>query len=312
MEITNQLRRRFCKETGILIHIYEEPYFTARLHLYNRVFPIEQRWEVFSNSLDHYKNEQDFYEDYNRVKEDCINYIKETKGFQRFNQEDMNQFRVVNTNFATRDVYKETNVGKWFLSIDMVKANFTALKAYDTTIFGDAITWEDFIAKFTKNMHFIESKYLRQVVMGTLNPKRQVTYEKYLMDHIMEILISSGFGDQIHTFVNDEVVVELLHAENYEFICKILNERLPDKIKIKTTLYQLHKVNAHKGYLLQIYDKLTAEMLDGEKSPSPIEIKLKGVSAIDYPFVLKELLNEDPDEMDKVFVHEGRLAKFLD
>ena len=43
-------------------------------------------------------------------------------------------------------------------NIDMRKANFSALKDYDRSIFRNADTWEEFIGRYTENKHIINSK----------------------------------------------------------------------------------------------------------------------------------------------------------
>ena len=63
------------------------------------------------------------------------------------------------------DIYKPTNDGKRFISIDMKKANFHSLKAFAPDIFDNADTWEDFMRKFTDDEHIIGSKYVRQRFM---------------------------------------------------------------------------------------------------------------------------------------------------
>ena len=62
----------------------------------------------------------------------------------------------------------------------MNKANFSALHNYNSNIFNNKNTWEEYVSNFTNNEHIINSKYIRQVVLGNCNPKRCITYEKYL------------------------------------------------------------------------------------------------------------------------------------
>ena len=52
MKISNRLKARFCKECNVPIDIYEEPYFSERLELYNRILDIKPKWERFISSLD--------------------------------------------------------------------------------------------------------------------------------------------------------------------------------------------------------------------------------------------------------------------
>ena len=211
MVISNKLKQRFCKDCNIPISVYDEPYFSDRLELYDKFYRSKEKWNVFLKELEKYNCEQDYFEEYNRVKDVVINAIKESEGFSKFNSEDMNNFSVKYTNLPSKDIYKESNVGKLFISIDMKKANFSALWHYDYSIFDGSKTWEEFIGKYTTNKHIINSKYIRQVILGNCNPRRQVTYEKYIMGQVLEVLINeAGFYlNEIAFFSNDEIIINM-------------------------------------------------------------------------------------------------------
>ena len=102
----------------------------------------------------------------------------------------MNKFTVTHKNLPSKDIFKSSNDGRVFISIDMRKANFSSLKYYgnciEKSMFRDTSTWEDFISLFTENKHIVNSKYIRQVILGNCNPKRHITYEKYIMDHVLK------------------------------------------------------------------------------------------------------------------------------
>ena len=122
----------------------------------------------------------------------------------------MNQFAVKNKNFPTKDIYKPTNIGRSFISIDMKKANFSSLRYYDASIFDNADTWEDFISKFTDNEFIINSKSIREVIMGNCNSGRVTTYEKFITDQLLTLIIDAGIEpNNIVFFSNDEIVVDV-------------------------------------------------------------------------------------------------------
>jgi ribosomal protein S17E len=54
-------------------------------------------------------------------------------------------------------------------------------------------TYKDLVSKFTDVVPFIESKKIRQVIFGYLNPKRQQTIQKFMMNELFETLEKSGF-----------------------------------------------------------------------------------------------------------------------
>ena len=149
MEVSVRAKERFCKDCNIPIRIFQEPYFTDRLVLYDKFYGTLKKWNIFLSELGKYHCEQDYFEEYNRVKDATILDIKNTEAYQKFNEEDMNKYAVTHKNLSNKDIFKPSNDGKCFISIDMRKANFSSLHHYSADIFGGAVSWENFISKYT-------------------------------------------------------------------------------------------------------------------------------------------------------------------
>lgn len=305
MEISTRAKERFCKDCNIPIRIFHEPYFTDRLTLYDKFYGTIKKWDIFLNELSKYHCEQDYFEEYNRVKDAAILDIKNTEAYQKFNEEDMNKYAVTHKNLPNKDIFKPSNDGKCFISIDMRKANFSSLHHYSLDIFGGADSWEEFIEKYTDNQHIINSKYIRQVILGNCNPKRHITYEKYLMDgaltYLTEVFVSM---DRVVFFSNDEIVIDVsdMDKNKQERIAFSIGNGMKDMpVPLKTKFFVLHKIVGTDGYYKEIIDE------NGNT-----EIEFKCLDNYVLPFVLRKFLGEDIIESDKVFYHEGLLAKFIE
>ena len=165
--ITETLKSRFCKDMNLSIKIFEEPYFANFLKLYDEQFQSVSKYNRFVSAVNYFGSEQAYFEAYNALKDAVIEYLNGNEDMMFFaKEEDMNKFSCKNKNYPTRDIFKETNDGKVFVSIDMVKGNFTALHHYNPNIVKGCATYEDFIRTFTDVPHFVESKYIRQVVFS--------------------------------------------------------------------------------------------------------------------------------------------------
>lgn len=305
MEVSVRAKERFCKDCNIPIRIFQEPYFTDRLKLYDRFYGTLEKWNIFLNGLKKYHCEQDYFEEYNRVKDAAILDIKNTEAYQRFNEEDMNKYAVSHKNLPNKDIFKPSNDGKCFISIDMRKANFSSLHHYDSDIFCGVNSWEEFIGRYTDNQHIINSKYIRQVILGNCNPKRHITYEKYLMDgaltYLTEVYVSM---ERIVFFSNDEIVIDISDMDKSEKALikfQIENGMNDMAIPLKTELFTLHKIIGTDGFYKEILDD------DGKT-----EIEFKCLDNYALPFVLRKFLGEEVTESDKVFYHEGLLAKYIE
>lgn len=301
MEITTKLRQRFCKDCGIPINIFHEPYFSDRLKLFNPFYNTLEKWDRFCEELQKYDDEDEYFAEYNRVKDAAIDFIKSSNGYNRFNKMDMNNFSVDTHGISSKNIYHPSNDKKDFISIDMKKANFSSLKYFSEDIFNNKNSWYDFLSDFTNNEHILNSKYIRQVILGNCNPKRHITYEKYLMGKILDELLSKGIKlETVVFFSNDEIIIDITNYGR-----NTLTKALDIINNIKTTIslsfdyFKLKKINGIDGYIKASFDQ-----------NNPIEFKC--INPYMLPFVLRKALNQEVTELDKVFYHEGLLAKFIE
>ena len=101
------------------INLYEEDFNT--LTLYNKT--LNEIKENFDNNVNK------FLDNYYKVREDIIQTITKSEAFQRFNGMDMNIYSDKNkVNITSNNIYKQTNIGKFFISVDLKKANFHSTK----------------------------------------------------------------------------------------------------------------------------------------------------------------------------------------
>lgn len=329
MVITDKLKERFCKDISLPVRIFNEPYFSDRLFLLDPFYKCFEKYEVYTKELETYRDEQAYFEEYNRIKDAAISDIKATEAYQSFNGMDMNECRIPDkyARLPEGNVYKPSNDGRNFLSIDMKKANFSALHSYDPAVFADKNTWEDFIRQYTDNEHIINSKYIRQVIMGNCNPKRQISYEKYLMSCVLEEidrLTKLRLPEEpditrfVKSFAADEIVFDMtaftdcmrtvFPYESPEASCKrFLNDvhtaakafGIGESLKIEE--YTLYALKGTEGYIKDFYGK------DIMRMP-----QLKCVNSLNVPFITEYLLNRSISRNDKLFYHEGLLAELIE
>ena len=299
-----RLLERFCKDCNIPIKIFKEPYFTKRLWVLDSYYNTLTRWCNFVYELSKYKNEQEYFEEYKRVKEDAMNFIKNSEGYKDFIDEDDNLFSLPHDlHITSNSIYHPSNDGRIFISIDMKQANYSALNYYDPSIF-DNKSWEDFLRKFTDNEHIVKSKYIRQVILGNCNAKRQIIFEKYLMCFVLEkILHYTKFiidKTNIVSFGNDDITIDVTEVLDYHGLYnEIRRLRRFFRFPLEVKLFRLIKIKGADGYVCD-------PIIQGELE------KIKGVDANMIHFVIRYLNIQEITEDDLVFVHDGRLAKWID
>ena len=303
MNVSTKAKERFCEDCKIPIRLFQEPYFSDRIKLFDKFYGTVGLWNRFITELQKYDCEQDYFNECNRIQDATIDEIKTSEAYQRFNTEDMNRFSVTHKNLPGKDILDPTNDGKLFISVDMRKANFSSLRLYDKAMFGGADTWEQFISRFTKNGHIINSKYIRQAILGKCNPKRHITYEKYIMDSTLSILDDIVAEESLVFFSNDEIVYNVTDCLAPNLTKNIIEEKLDAEsvVPFRVELFSLHKIGGTDGYFKKIY-----------KNDYSYDIEFKCLDNYMMPFVLRYFSGQDVTDSDKVFFHEGLLAKFID
>lgn len=301
-EIMNSisLKKRFCKDCNLPITIFDNPYFYERLCTLDVMFDCVDKFEDFCEELKRFKTEQDYFEFYNGVKDAVITYIKDNESYIRFSDENFK----VETNYNKQNLYIEENNNRTFISLDMKKANFSALHYYSPAIFKDCSTWEEFMRTFTDCEHIINSKYIRQVIMGACNPKKQINYERYLMNEFVKVLLENIPTLYVFSLAEDEII---LYTEDCGYslsdFYKVL-ETHPLGKYIKLEMFDLYKIDGTDGWMKCIYD-FNANYDAGDK------VEFKCLNAEIFHQIIKHYYNEVITPNDLVFYHNGELATYL-
>lgn len=297
------LKKRFCKDCNLPINLFDEPYFTQRLKALDVQFDCVKKFDTFCADLEKYDTEQEYFEYYNTVKDSVINMIKDNIEYMKFLNDDFADVRVVTKNITlgNKNLYIEGNQDKTFISIDMKKANFSALRHYSPAIFKNVETWEQYIGFFTPSEHIRNSKYIRQVILGACNPKRQITYERYLMT-MLYLHIKNELDGKVsfYSLGNDEIIISVAGTSVSAKEIKAAIATCPQKIGelVRFEMFDLQKVGDY-GWMKVIYDE-------------PERVEFKTINADIYHQIVKHYWNMPITEDDLVFRYNGVLARFLE
>lgn len=66
-----KLRQRFCKDCDIPVNIFDEPYFSDRLKLFDFLYNSVSKWDLFKSELTKYDSAMDYFADYSRIKDEA-------------------------------------------------------------------------------------------------------------------------------------------------------------------------------------------------------------------------------------------------
>lgn len=300
-ELTERLKKRFCKDYNLSLQLFDEPFFSERVELLGK----KDKLDKFVTLLSKYKTEEEFFEYNNIVRDSIIDYIKASTAFQALNADDMNKYALPEKyrNLQKTDVYKVPNIGKHFLCVDLSKANFSALVHYAKatgTEFFNSYNWADFMDAFTDIWYFVESKYIRQVVFGNCNPKRQIGYESYLITKWLEDLEKIVGDLKINSIHADEVIFD---AEDMDLDTRnqIIGFAENADIPLHADFFRLAKITNSDAYVKYIFDTSSGVICNKE---------VKCIQPWEAPAIYRMLKGEKPCADDLYFDFNGRLAKF--
>jgi hypothetical protein len=296
------LRKRFCKDFNLPIDLFDSPYFEQRLAILDEQFNSVELYEDFMEEVNTFDNEEEYFAYYNKVKDDVINYIHTNSEYEAFNS------RIVPDIYAfpRKELYSDCNDGKTFFSIDMRRANFSTLSKLFPGLVNNQNSWEVFLGMFTNLSHIQKSKYIRQVILGACNPRRQTDWERFLM-----VKIALSIQDELNlchiiSVSTDEILIE---SDSPDSMAVAELDRLiymncsPMFDLVKTTKFVLKKIDGF-GWVKQfIQVESTDEVSD--------KYEFKCVSSDKFHILTKLYRGEELTDDDLVFRHNGVLAKYL-
>lgn len=330
-----ELKKRFVSEYHYPITVFEDPYWSYSLNLYNERLGCKTRWENLLRGIekDYSGNADQFLKDFYDIRESMITGIRKTSDFEKYNQSEMSEFEVPEMYRSVRkdNIYNDGYLGKSFISIDLKKANFQSFNKYFPGVFGNLgdVTgdtdindiYTKWLEKFKKgtyvDQYVHDSKYIREVVFGNLNPKRQIKVERKMICDVLDHLLGNISYKCISQIGSDEAIIEvdkLSEETEYQKIKEVLEysfrKSLGIDIRYEEFTLETHKFLSPGGKTISIYRRVP----EYDKSEKGDIGQYKGVSKVYYSQIFQWIYNIKPDideDKDLVFYSEKDLAKFL-
>lgn len=251
-----ELIKRFISDYKLPIPLISEETFFYHIDLYEEDYGSRSKYQELLETIEtkYNGNCEDFLADYYKVRERIITSVLENEAFQRFNTMDMAPYSIKSKPpISSNSIYNQENVGKFFISIDLKKANFQILRNIDKDILFGADTYEDFVGLYSNLDYIKNSKYTREVVFGKMNPKRHITAEKFFITQIYDKILESKptLNGKAVSLSNDEIIfdVEFL-LYNDKLTCFKFREDI--ETLCKELGFEVHVSFFHlKGYLLK-------------------------------------------------------------
>ena len=305
--LLKQFRSKFVKDYQIPIQVVQSPYFEANLKLLEDDCKANTKYlDLLETVRDKFNsNMQKFLEYRHSVEDQILGYILNSEAYKAFNG-DKSTIPSETPIVGSPELYTKEQCGCFFVSYDMIKANFQALRYADPAIVKDCDTYEQFIEKFTDIEYFKHAKQLRQVLFGKLNGKRTSSIEKYISNLFAKELAKRYEGKmKLYSIKTDEIILKFLGTEE-EFKKLAVNNEEFKGFRFRVNKFKLVSKDFKRGNSdknLTAYIK--EDYLNGCKRT------LHCVPDAYYPQVYKLLNGMEITPSDLVFYYDHELAKFM-
>lgn len=299
---SHNLLRRFVKDFSLPIQLVQEPYFSYYLNLYDDIFNTKALFRLLTETVEALGGEEQFFLTGKRLQEEAIEAVTKTEKYQEFISGDLSRFSVPE-GIGKENIYNPNNDGRYFVSFDLKKANYNALKFYHPDIVLGTSSYDEFIGRFVDLEYFKKAKHIRQVIFGNLNPKRQIKIQQHIIGELLKVISSYFPKDKIKATTNDEIVLALEKPEEYlantEFKNALTKKVENLGIELNESVFRLRQLKPFTYYVKEFCG-------DGEK-----RVEFKMVPALFMPQVVKHYFGKDIEEYDLYFYHEGQIARFV-
>lgn len=301
--MNRELIRSLIKDYSLPIAFYEEPYFSYFAKLLDPYYLIFDKINLLQKETQDLPM-RDFASQYHKISEAIITAIKATPAFNQFIQENFN-LPLPPEGFAqTQKLYTTAHEECEIYSIDLIKANFNVLRAFNPAIVLNANTYEELFSKFSGSLYLQGSKKIRQVIFGNLNPKRQQTLQRYYLSWIKHYLLSQGLQEeQILLSSSDELVFQANQIPEGQLTQMIQfaftkPQTLPMAQSYRLQKFTIKRLSPNLDFFVKEY-----------ANPAGL-IEFKNIPQSYLAQCIKKYQNQPITEMDRKFVTDGLVATF--
>jgi hypothetical protein len=305
--LLKQFRSKFVKDFNLPIQVVQSPYFDEHITLLEDDCGAKTKYltllETVRDKFD--GNMQKFLEYRHNIEDQILAYILNSEAYKAFNgakSEIASETPIV----GSPELYTKEQCNCFFVSYDMIKANFQALNYADPAIVKDCDTYEEFIEKFTDIEYFKHAKQLRQMLFGKLNGKRTSAIEKLISNKFAKKL-AERFDDKmkLYSIKTDEIILKFLGTEEEFKKLAVTNEEFMG-FRFRVNKFKLMSQDFKRGVSDRIVTAYIKEdYLNGRKHT------LHCVPDTYYPQVYKLLNGMEITPSDLVFYYDHELAKFM-
>lgn len=321
MEINSTIKNRFVKDNSFNIPTVQSPYFEYFLDLYEEEYKTKSKFIQFKKILEYFDGEENYLDFMAKLNEYIINKIKNSEEYELLNSYDLSDFKT-SLKIQKQNLYIEENDNKNFISIDMIKANYSVfnflskdLNNKDSIFTNDFDTFlkeqtEDFLKIYEYSneqinnlIEYISSlKQLRQVIFGNINPKRQQAIQLAITNNLANTILEKINNLTVINTTSDEILIKPNENKNIIELQNQINSLIN---KLNLNIFRVESFTLNKIKYLKSDNGYIKNFIKPNKNK-----EFKAVPSFLFAQVYKIENNIELNDYDKVFWYEGQVAFF--
>jgi len=310
MKLSNSIKKRFCKDFSLPIGLFDDEAFYYFIELYDVQYNTKAKLKLLEDIITELGSEEAFMQEFNLLKNRIIEDISATPTYTKL-AADKNPYPYeAKHQYSGQNIYIPEFAGRKFISIDLCKANFLALKTYDATVdcakydkmLDGAESWDGYLSANNDLEYYHKSKQLRQVIFGNLLPKRQQSIQKSMCKEIADTIKAMDSTLELAIVSTDEILI-LNHPDPFIGVLDVSN-KLRSVLgytdnEIRVEAFELEQIHPEKSYFIK-------------KDLFSSDITFKSIPQLFFAQVFKHYFGKPMNDTDKTFFHEGCTAIFTE
>eukprot|EP00767_Chilomastix_cuspidata_P003468 gnl/Chilomastix_cuspidata/3589.p1 GENE.gnl/Chilomastix_cuspidata/3589~~gnl/Chilomastix_cuspidata/3589.p1 ORF type:complete len:365 (+),score=116.24 gnl/Chilomastix_cuspidata/3589:831-1925(+) len=346
---TIELRKIVIEDFDLPVPVFASPYFEEVSEALEPFYHMEELFELAADWMKKLGSAERLRKVGTRAMNRMIGAIRKTPEFATLKPSNarLTAFLPKNLPFIIpeKPLYELENVGKKYVYVDLVEANFAAMRRADPALVLGAESYTELIARFSEVAYVRRSARIRHVAFSKLCPKMQTDVMRAMLTDVAATWVEAGAAalegfEGIFKTSKDEIVAQFDASSSLDAVAPRLLDAArvctdaahmrfgtftlggvtarpagaapgaPGEVRVFTRVEAAPRSLATGDLRAADCARLGFDPHTGEKRIPSAGLCIKQCPRVYIPQVARHLLGRDPVQADRYFIHLCQLCRF--
>lgn len=243
----------FVKDFKLPIAVPKDPYFTYFVNLYDNLLQTKQKLSFLHDVIQHCDKNNTNFNSYSKdIVQRVTSSILDHKDYAKL-KETISKVSVPpklpnKANIYSPDV---TPSKKWYISVDIRKADFSSIKRFQPSLVNNKGSYDEFILSFTPFEYYRKAKHFRSVVFGLI---------KLNLGKLQKVILNDAYTvldkDKVLGLMGtDEIILTTTEEEFKQDLLSI--NSVVDNGTFRVEVFTLEPLDPFFGFERRLYNEHT-------------------------------------------------------